>query len=207
MFKSAIAAIILVGAAIGMAAPANAVIVNYNLTFGDPDGAGSAVGGTGVLSLNLAAPLGNASGYVSLFPGSTTGSGTLAASSFVSLSATVNGLSYLFTAIGNNANQIASLGFNNGLLANINTAGAGGLATGNSSSHLQIFSVSSGGNDYQISYYPGTGFNGSGSMTASAGVVAAVPEASTWIMMILGFCGLGLLAGRRKIAARIAATA
>jgi hypothetical protein len=29
-------------------------------------------------------------------------------------------------------------------------------------------------------------------------MVAAVPEPSTWAMMILGFCGLGFMAYRRK---------
>ncbi|MCG2633002.1 hypothetical protein L6654_41295 [Bradyrhizobium sp. WYCCWR 13023] len=31
------------------------------------------------------------------------------------------------------------------------------------------------------------------------GLVTAVPEASTWAMMILGFCGVGFLAVRRKV--------
>jgi hypothetical protein len=34
--------------------------------------------------------------------------------------------------------------------------------------------------------------------------VAAVPEPSTWVMMILGFCGLGFMAYRRKNSARFA---
>ena len=29
-------------------------------------------------------------------------------------------------------------------------------------------------------------------------LITAVPEASTWAMMILGFCGLGFMAYRRK---------
>jgi hypothetical protein len=46
--------------------------------------------------------------------------------------------------------------------------------------------------------------------TASGGpklkdtVVPAVPEPSTWAMMILGFCGLGFLAHRRRNALRVA---
>ena len=35
-------------------------------------------------------------------------------------------------------------------------------------------------------------------VTVAESPVAAVPEPSTWAMMILGFCGLGLLAYRRK---------
>lgn len=179
------------------AVPARAEYVDYTVTFGDPDGSGPATGGTGTLVLNLPAPLSNTSGYISLFPGSVNGTGTLVASDFVSLTVTsLDGYSFTFTGIGNNVNQIASLGFNNGLLANINTASSGGLASNNSSEHLQIFSLGNYG--YQLSAYPNSGFNGSGNFSASTAFVAPVPEASTWAMMILGFCGLGFLAYRQK---------
>jgi PEP-CTERM motif len=39
------------------------------------------------------------------------------------------------------------------------------------------------------------GHHSSGNVTA---ILAAVPEPSTWAMMILGFCGLGFMAYRRK---------
>ncbi len=35
-------------------------------------------------------------------------------------------------------------------------------------------------------------------------LTAAVPEPSTWAMMILGFCGLGIMARRRRAGARLA---
>jgi hypothetical protein len=38
----------------------------------------------------------------------------------------------------------------------------------------------------------------SGSVTRDIPLVAAVPEPSTWAMMILGFCGLGFVAHRRR---------
>jgi hypothetical protein len=38
----------------------------------------------------------------------------------------------------------------------------------------------------------------SGKIVVGAPMVAAVPEPSTWAMMILGFCGLGFMAYRRK---------
>jgi hypothetical protein len=41
------------------------------------------------------------------------------------------------------------------------------------------------------------GFFQSGTITL-ADTVAAVPEPSTWAMMLLGFCGLGFVAYRRK---------
>jgi hypothetical protein len=36
-------------------------------------------------------------------------------------------------------------------------------------------------------------------------IAAAVPEPSTWAMMILGFCGLGFMTYRRKASALSAA--
>jgi hypothetical protein len=36
-------------------------------------------------------------------------------------------------------------------------------------------------------------------------VTAAVPEASTWAMMILGFTGIGFMTYRRRTAAALAA--
>jgi hypothetical protein len=35
-------------------------------------------------------------------------------------------------------------------------------------------------------------------ITLESSVVTGVPEPSTWAMMLLGFCGLGFLARRRK---------
>ena len=45
---------------------------------------------------------------------------------------------------------------------------------------------------------PDAGYRTAGYWTADFPTVAAVPEASTWIMMMLGFCGLGFMAYRRK---------
>jgi hypothetical protein len=45
---------------------------------------------------------------------------------------------------------------------------------------------------------PDAGFPTAGFWTASFPTVAAVPEPSTWAMMILGFCGVGFMAYRRK---------
>jgi hypothetical protein len=46
-------------------------------------------------------------------------------------------------------------------------------------------------------------FSGDAGITAAYGgtinTVAAVPEASTWAMMVLGFCSLGWLARRRRV--------
>jgi hypothetical protein len=53
------------------------------------------------------------------------------------------------------------------------------------------FNAINGGN-------PDAGFPTAGFWTASFPTVAAVPEPSTWAMMILGFCGVGFMAYRRK---------
>jgi hypothetical protein len=37
-------------------------------------------------------------------------------------------------------------------------------------------------------------------LSLTSSVTTAVPEPSTWAMMILGFCGLGFMAYRRKSA-------
>jgi PEP-CTERM motif len=43
-----------------------------------------------------------------------------------------------------------------------------------------------------------------GTFDGALPTVAAVPEPGTWLMMILGFCGIGLLAdgGARRVVAR-----
>jgi hypothetical protein len=52
--------------------------------------------------------------------------------------------------------------------------------------------LSSGGLSFNLS--DPNGLSESGPITA----VQAVPEPSTWAMMILGFCGLGVVAYRRR---------
>ncbi len=51
-----------------------------------------------------------------------------------------------------------------------------------------------GGNGY--TYQASNGEFGTG--TVSFAIASAIPEPSTWAMMILGFCGLGFIAYRRK---------
>jgi hypothetical protein len=61
----------------------------------------------------------------------------------------------------------------------------------------------SNGATYYLSANGDPGNNGAGTggyydVLGDATVAPAVPEASTWAMMILGFCGLGFMAYRRK---------
>jgi hypothetical protein len=51
---------------------------------------------------------------------------------------------------------------------------------------------------------PDAGFPTAGFWTASFPTTTAVPEPSTWAMMILGFLGIGTMAYRRRNASRVA---
>jgi hypothetical protein len=64
---------------------------------------------------------------------------------------------------------------------------------------LNGFLVSAAFGDGLAGYSEGAGFLflGSGSLTL-VGEVTAVPESSTWAMMILGFAGVGFMAYRRR---------
>jgi hypothetical protein len=189
-----------------LCAPAKAEIVTYTLTFAPGSAFDSTTnmvttqsGGTGTLTLNIPAPPGLLSGPSSIFPGSTAGSGTYAAADFTSLSATIDGISFLFSAIGNGNNQISNLGFSNGLLNDINVGGSGGTST--SPNNLEILSIGGApgsAGDVNVSGVNGCCIGFSTSYTVGAPMIAAVPEPSTWAMMIFGFMGVGFMAYRRK---------
>jgi hypothetical protein len=60
------------------------------------------------------------------------------------------------------------------------------------------FNVTATGNDtFGINYVDPPSFLGFDSFSV-ASVTSAVPEPSTWAMMILGFCGIGFMAYRKK---------
>lgn len=87
--------------------------------------------------MNLPGSLG--AGYTQISPGSVAGPGSLSASDFVSFTVTsLDGYSFSFSAIGNANGDLSSLQFNNGLLTDIETAGAGAVSSTNASEHLQI---------------------------------------------------------------------
>ncbi len=66
------------------------------------------------------------------------------------------------------------------------------------SNNLLDLYLGAGSNDLQIAFTEtmsgGQGF----AFNYAAGEIAAVPEPSTWAMMILGFAGIGFMAYRRK---------
>jgi PEP-CTERM motif len=58
-----------------------------------------------------------------------------------------------------------------------------------------LFQLSTGGFRYTFTDTANSSLSSSGTIEAT---ISAVPEPSTWAMMILGFCGLGFMAYRRK---------
>lgn len=64
-----------------------------------------------------------------------------------------------------------------------------------------------------VAAYPGSAFTFTGVYTLGAATgddtfhISAVPETSTWVMMILGFAGIAVMAGRRARKAKVEAAA
>jgi PEP-CTERM motif len=155
-----------------LTAPANATLYDFSLIFSDPSG--PATGGFGTLELNLTSIPANPSSI-------SIGNGD---SRFVSLTANVDGGVFDFTSINN-------IGISNGVFNNIS-------ANEVLSSNGLTLSLSTGGLTFNLFGVNNSGV-GNGTITVGAATpVSAVPEPSTWAMMILGFCGLGFMAYRRK---------
>jgi hypothetical protein len=164
--------------------PASAAIVQYTVTFNDPDGTGPKTGGSGILTLN------------ELVAGNLNENAPTMGESFVG---TVNGFSFNI----NSSNyfqwhiDLGSEDFNNlGLSSEANFLVPDML-------YLDLYA--GGQYDLQKTWNAPVIGNGTYSIGPGTEVTAAVPEASTWAMMILGFAGLGLLAyrGRSKSAFRL----
>lgn len=168
------------------AASAQASTVLYDLTFNSQ---GSAVG-TAQLELNLSSP------SVSETINSSNDTG------FVSLTGTLLGDLLSVTKTSSFDTLFANSGITlvNGNITSIVTPfGGGGIGASGPSSSGFFFFNQNGGNANQ----PGLNFTftPSGELTTNgtvSSVVAAVPEPSTWVMMILGFFGVGFMAYRRK---------
>jgi hypothetical protein len=92
-------------------------------------------------------------------------------------------------------------------LANSNSAGVGFSNSGvgtpevintinySGPSGSSVFSFSTGGFGYSFSDSANSSLDSHGTITAT---IAAVPEPSTWALMILGFAGIGFMTYRRK---------
>jgi len=125
-------------------------------------------GGTGVLDLT---------GSVYPTSATITSASIPPGPTFVSLDATVGGVMFDITSLGTN-DQIVITG---GLPTTIDTSGTGA-------------GPSALGYVNNLNYVADIG----GVFTFGTITVTAVPEASTWAMMILGFIGVGFMAWRQK---------
>jgi hypothetical protein len=164
------------------AVPASAsVLVQYAVTFNDPDAGGPLTGGTGILTLNETT-LGNL-----LENAPTAGE---------SLVATVDGFAFTINSASFDQWHI---NLQNG---SFNNLGLTSVAIGAHVAYL----ATSGGAQYRIGQTNGPDFVTSATFTIGApSVVTAVPEPSTWAMMILGFAGIGAMTYRRRRTATLAA--
>jgi len=116
-----------------------------------------------------------------------------------------NGTPFGFLYNNGNYTTLAPSGSIASWATGINTEGqiAGWFETGDS--HLESFLYDDGTYTILASdqlNIKALGINDAGEIVGEisqfTAPVAAVPEPSTWAMMILGFCGLGFLAYRRK---------
>jgi PEP-CTERM motif len=177
MFKSKSAALFIAAISICFVSPASATLYDYKLTFTNPNGPTT----TGDLILNVNSP--TTPQNIDLPSGYLLNNGQ-------SFTATVDGVTFSFSNL--NAFDVSG-----GSLGNI----AGDSAILPTSSLGPNAFLDLGGNFYQVEQ--SIGFDqqdqtGTYSITSITPFVAAVPEPSTWAMMILGFCGLGFVAYRRK---------
>ncbi|WP_213773881.1 PEP-CTERM sorting domain-containing protein [Bradyrhizobium sp. dw_78] len=172
-------------ASIGLSNAARAEIVDYTLTFNSD---GSSVG-TATLSLDLPSAnstlvvgdKNNTSDFISL-------TGTIGGNQFTVSPSNFAGIFASQTSIG----MVGGFTINDGQIEAISAPfGGQGIFAGN------FLFFTGDGSDIR----PGLDFEyGSvfGTVAVSGPMVAAVPEPSTWVMMILGFAGLGFLAYRQS---------
>lgn len=160
---------------------AKAAVYTYAITFDDPDGLGVLTGGTGLMTLDVAN-----------FPGPFLyGTGN---PNFLSLTATINGQTY-----GVTANDIVG-GINVGAAGQFYDLGVktqAGLTPG--THYFEMFGAQ-GYAGYNVFTVGGPNLISQASWSIGEGViqVAAVPELSTWAMMLLGFAGIAFIARQRR---------
>jgi hypothetical protein len=169
-------------AAAQIASRADASTVTYDLVLTATSGPES---GTGFFTVTT--PVSTTSSDTATSLG---GNGALTAMSFT----LTNGTTFTLA----NATS-ASVGFNStgpGTPEVLNTIGY----TGELSSFVLQFTA--GGFTYSFSdSAPNNHLSSNGTITAT--IAPAVPESSTWAMMLLGFCGLGFMTYRRKSSATL----
>jgi PEP-CTERM motif len=176
MIGSKAALLAMAGVVLGavISSPANAVVVQYTITFADPDGAGPMTGGTGTLTLNES----TVGTLIENTP--TTGE---------SLVANLDGYSFTINLANYSQWHIDLAGgvFNNlGLTPAINYGVANTV-------FLDTYGGTNGGH-YDLGRTQNSDLVNSAPFT----IALAVPEPSTWAMLILGFAGIGFMAYRRQ---------
>jgi hypothetical protein len=169
----------------GFSAPAHAVLVDYTLTF---TGSASADDGTGTLVLNLPSfPDNNAISYTGL-PNSVFQSLTVNIGSNPTIILTDSNIS------GGGIQGTSSSSIDVALTAS-NTNPTTHQNVPNGTLLLDVYNGAANAGTFQI-----LAFNDGTVASGSYTIAPAVPEPSTWAMMILGFCGIGFMAYRRKSA-------
>jgi hypothetical protein len=106
--------------------------------------------------------------------------------------------------VNNVAVNIVSNGFDRSVIENIDFYTANGnteFIADSGSWFADVLGLTSGpyfsGSTQDPTFRPGT-YGIPGDSLTITDITAAVPEPSTWAMMLLGFCGLGFMAYRRK---------
>jgi hypothetical protein len=166
--------------------PASAEVFDWSLTGPSPDLGGVPFPGSGTIT---ATPTGS--------------TGVFAIDTITGM---VNGSEITGTSTFDGANNLL---FTNGF-AFVGTSGiAFETAAGQSVNIFSFFGQQTPptGNAYgELTSNPGAFGVGTFTLTAATGTLSAVPEASTWAMMVIGFVGLGI-AGYRASQKRATATA
>jgi len=156
---------------------ADASTVTYNLVL-TPNANGGPESGTG--SFTVTTPvLGTSPTDTATILG---GNGALTAISF-----NIDGMTF---SLANATSAGVGFSYNGGTTEVLNTIGY----TGEIGSY--VFQLSTGG--FTFSFNDSADYHLDTSGTITATIASAVPESSTWAMMILGFCGLGFMAYRQK---------
>ena len=173
-------------------APAKAVLVDYTITF---NGSTPAAIGTGTLVLNLPT-----------FPDPSIPYTGLPNSIFSSLSATIGSL--VFNLTNSNIAFGSVQGVNpftpqSSHLSIALAESTSGFANG--TPYLALFNGGDNAGTFMIGRVNASPLVSSGTYTLSSPFVAAVPEPSTWAMMLLGFAGVGFMTYRRRKVAALAA--
>jgi hypothetical protein len=210
MFRVKTACLALVGAFFGcmsFSVDAVADVVTYQLTF---ENGQSQIIGSGVLTLQNAPLTGTvainsnnlASDFVSLTgtlnDSALIGSPSSASFSIDSGSSFTQSFAFIFTPGGNLDASHAGILLTDGKITGFGAQTSGGSFTSDGTFFQFTDNVAPG---FDFALGPGfTGIQGEieGTVLVGDPVVAAVPELSTWAMMVLGFCGLGFMAYRHR---------